>query len=157
MTKVSFLIVYSLPNHLFGRRWEPLYYLKFVHRHFRSLIKFWAESRELALLNHENSANLGVPEPKSHKKHMFKFLSIIFLRGITMLLFVKRRQTRDIPESAVNENSTYLLLKRTVFVFQTLDNLMECLKLRFTLDAEPESALSVLMQPITQVIHQLHM
>ena len=74
-----------------------------------------------------------------------------------MLLFVKRRQTRDIPESAVNENSTYLLLKRTVFVFQTLDNLMECLKLRFTLDAEPESALSVLMQPITQVIHQLHM
>lgn len=94
-----------------------LNFLKFVQRCFRYPNLFWAESGELEPPNLVNSANPGVPEPKSNEKHMFKSLSIIFLRGIMMCLFVKRQRIWDIAESAVNENFSYLLLKRTVFVF----------------------------------------
>lgn len=61
-----------------------------------------------------------------------------------MNLFVKCQYIRDIAESAVNENSSYLLLKRTVFIFEILNDLSEGLKLRFALYAESESTLSVL-------------
>jgi hypothetical protein len=109
------------------------------------------------LLNRENSANLEVPEPINNEKHMIKRLSRIFLRGNMMNIFVKCEQIWDLAQSAVNEIFSYLLLKCTVFIFQIFNDLVESLELRFTLDAEPECAFSVLKQPIMQVICLLHM
>jgi hypothetical protein len=74
-----------------------------------------------------------------------------------MNIFVKREQIWDLAQSAVNEIFSYLLLKCTVFIFQIFNDLVESLELRFTLDAEPECAFSVLKQPIMQVICLLHM
>ena len=78
--------------------------MKFVHICFRYSNLFWTESNRAGLLNRENSANPEVPEPKFNEKHMIKSLSIIFLRGFMMNIFVKREQIWDIAQSAVNEN-----------------------------------------------------